>query len=85
MTRASTKEGISDMVQGLRADVTLDKVQVAFVQVEQEVSVRPQQRPAVQSTTNPAAGICECLLDVVKRFEHVKDLRVLIEQLSGEG
>ena len=73
------------MVLGLRADVILHEVKVAGVQVEEEVPVGSQQGSAVQGATQPAAGVGEGLLDMVERFKHVEDPRVLVEELPGEG
>lgn len=73
------------MVLRLRADVTLHKVKVAGVEIEQEVSVRSQQGPAVKGATEPPAGVSEGLLDVIERLEHIEDPRVLVKELPGEG
>lgn len=63
------------MVLGLRADVLLNEVEVAAVQVEKEVPVRSQQGPV----------FAQGQLDVVEGLEEVVDPRMLVEKLAREG
>lgn len=85
MAGAPPEEGIGDVFLRLRADVILDEVEVARVQIEKEVPVSSQERPAVEVTAQSAAGVGEGLLDMVEGLKDVKDLWVLVEELPGEG
>lgn len=73
------------MILRLWIDVILHEVKVTCVEIKKEVPVRTQKCSAVQSATQPAAGVGEGLLDMVERFEHIEDPWVLVEELPGEG
>lgn len=69
----------------LGSDVILNKVEVTRVQIEEEVPVSSQKRPAVEVTAQSAARVSEGLLDMVEGLKHVEDPGVLVEKLPGEG
>lgn len=85
MAGAPPEEGTGDVFLRLRADVILYEVEVTCVQIEEEVPVCSQKRPAVEVTAQSAAGVGEGLLDMVEGLKHIKDLWVLVEELPGEG
>lgn len=85
MAGAPSEEGTGDVFLRLRADVILYKVEVACVQIEEEVPVSSQKCPAVEVAAESAAGVSEGLLDMVEGLKYVEDLWVLVEKLPGEG
>lgn len=84
MTGAPAEKGACDVVLRLGTDVILHEVKLTSVQIEEKVPVSSQQGTAVQGATQPAAGVGEGLLDVVQRFKHIEDPRMLVEELSGK-